>query len=148
MVFSKSNLGYKHVKPADADHAQHHSKETASGETFGHYLLGPNPSASKSTSRSRLKSLEKPFKIYLSQNNLFHNAIPNCITSFISIIVLCGNDNIMWNISHIQYDYMEYFVVYCQSHITLLWIWIMLCENEDVTWSPQYHMLVTITNFA
>jgi hypothetical protein len=70
MVFSKSNLGYEHVKPADTDHAQHHSKETASGETFGHYLLGPNPSASKSTSRSRLKSLEKPFKSNLALQNI------------------------------------------------------------------------------
>ena len=34
--------------------------------------------------------------------------------------MLCGIDSIMLNIPHIQYEYY-------QSHITLLWILIILC---------------------
>ena len=40
---------------------------------------------------------------------------------------VCGTDNIPKNISHTQYDnvYEEYSMEYCESHKTLLWIWIM-----------------------
>ena len=41
--------------------------------------------------------------------------------------MLCGIDCILQNIPHIQYAYKEYFVDYNQAHITLLWIWEMLC---------------------
>ena len=44
------------------------------------------------------------------------------ITLFRSITMLCGTNNILQNIPHIQIEYGEYFVEYCQSHITLLWI--------------------------
>ena len=36
--------------------------------------------------------------------------------------MFCGTDNIIQNISHIQYEYDKYYVEYHQSHITLLWI--------------------------
>ena len=44
------------------------------------------------------------------------------VTLFKSIRVLCGTDNIIWNIPHIQFECGEYYVEYCQPHITLLWI--------------------------
>ena len=44
--------------------------------------------------------------------------------------MFCGTDIIMQNILHIQWEYEEYFVEYCQSHITLLRFWIMLCDHE------------------
>jgi hypothetical protein len=37
-----------------------------------------------------------------------------------------GTDNILQMIPHIQCECEEYSPKYCQSHITLLWIWIML----------------------
>ena len=36
------------------------------------------------------------------------------------------------NIPHIQIECGEYFTKYCQSHITLLWIWIMLCGHKPI----------------
>jgi hypothetical protein len=41
---------------------------------------------------------------------------------FRSITLLCGIDKIPQKIPHIQIEYGEYFVEYCQSHITLLWM--------------------------
>ena len=41
------------------------------------------------------------------------------ITLFRSIAVLCGTDNIMQNIPHIQFEYEEYAIEYYQSHKTL-----------------------------
>ena len=38
-----------------------------------------------------------------------------------------GTDTIQRIISHIQSECEEYFVKYCQSHRTMLWIWMMLC---------------------
>ena len=35
--------------------------------------------------------------------------------------------DILHNIPHIQYEFEEYFAKYCRSHITLFWVWIMLC---------------------
>ena len=43
--------------------------------------------------------------------------------------MLCGTNNIPWNIPHIQKESGEYSMEYCQTHITRLWIWIMLCES-------------------
>ena len=48
------------------------------------------------------------------------------ITLFRSIIVFCGTESTPRSISHFQFAYREYSVKYCPSHITLLWIWIML----------------------
>ena len=45
--------------------------------------------------------------------------------------MLRGTDNFLQNILRIQYEYGEYFMEYCQSHITLLWIWIMLWSNKS-----------------
>ena len=40
-------------------------------------------------------------------------------------------DNVVQNISHIRRSECdEYFAQYCQSHITLLWISIMLCREQ------------------
>ena len=47
------------------------------------------------------------------------------ITLFRSITMFYGTDSIMWNILHSQYECGEYSIEYCQSHITLLWIWIL-----------------------
>ena len=44
-----------------------------------------------------------------------------------SITRFCWTSNILQNILHIQSECGEYSIEYCQSHITLLWIWIMLC---------------------
>ena len=49
-----------------------------------------------------------------------------CITLFNFITLFCGSENILQDIPHIQTKYEKYSIEYCQSHITLLWIWIML----------------------
>ena len=49
------------------------------------------------------------------------------ITLFTSITLFCGTDSTPQNILHIQIEGGKYSVEYCQSHRTLLWIWIMLC---------------------
>ena len=46
------------------------------------------------------------------------------------ITIVCGTDNLMKNIPHLLSEYGEYFVEYCQSHKTLLWIWMMLCTHK------------------
>ena len=56
-----------------------------------------------------------------------NSSLQPCITLFRFITMFCGTDNISRNILHIQSESAEYFVEYCQSHVTLLWIWIMLC---------------------
>ena len=48
------------------------------------------------------------------------------ITLFRSTTLLCGTENIMWNISHMQTEHEEYFIEYFQSYGTMLWIWVML----------------------
>jgi hypothetical protein len=52
------------------------------------------------------------------------------ITLFRSITMLCGTNSSLWNIPHVQFECGEYFAKYCQSHIILLWIWIMLWTIE------------------
>ena len=44
------------------------------------------------------------------------------ITLFRSIMILCGIDNILKNIPHIQFECEKYFAKYFQFHRTLLWI--------------------------
>ena len=48
--------------------------------------------------------------------------------------MFCGTESIMRNIPYIQHTYEEYSTKYCQSHKTLLWIWIMLwcMSNLDI----------------
>ena len=55
---------------------------------------------------------------------------PPCITLFKSITMLCGTDNIIRNIPCIQIGCKEYSTKVCQSHVTMLWIWIILCLEE------------------
>jgi hypothetical protein len=43
--------------------------------------------------------------------------------------MLCGIDNISQYIPHIQYECEEYSPKNCQSYKTLLWSWMMLCED-------------------
>ena len=52
------------------------------------------------------------------------------IILFRSITMFCGIDSILQNILHIQTKCEEYSTNYCQSHRTLLWIWIMLWSNN------------------
>jgi hypothetical protein len=58
--------------------------------------------------------------------NMFSACRIKHITLFRATTLFCRIDNIMWNILHIQTEYGEYYVEYCQSRITLLWFWIML----------------------
>ena len=44
------------------------------------------------------------------------------ITLFRSVVVVCGIDNITWNIVYIQSECEKYSSKYCQFHQTLLWI--------------------------
>ena len=46
--------------------------------------------------------------------------------------LLCGIDNIMKNIPHIQIECEKYFAEYCHSRKTLSWLWIML---RGVVWT-------------
>ena len=48
------------------------------------------------------------------------------ITLFTSITMLCGTNNIPQKIPHIERERGKYSMEYCYSHITMLWIWIML----------------------
>ena len=43
-------------------------------------------------------------------------------TLFRSMTMLCGTNNIIQNIPHIQAECEKYFAEYCQSYRTLLWI--------------------------
>ena len=52
------------------------------------------------------------------------------IALFWSILVLCGTDNTLHNISRIILNMENIPAKYCQSHITLLWIWILLCQAK------------------
>jgi hypothetical protein len=49
------------------------------------------------------------------------------ITSFKSITMFCGTYTIQQNVPHIQIECEEY----CMSHITLSWIWMMLCSQTQ-----------------
>ena len=53
--------------------------------------------------------------------NTFQEKLVN-ITLFRSITMLCGTDNIIWNILHIQFECGEFSIEYFQSCKTLLWI--------------------------
>ena len=60
--------------------------------------------------------------------------------------MLCGTDNIMWNVPHI-YGCGEYYVEHCQSHRTSLWIriilwWIGLWRrtNSSILCTPLFEL--------
>ena len=61
-----------------------------------------------------------------------------CMTLFISITMLCGTHNILYNIlGYSQHsDWLcEYSMKYFQSHRTLLWILLMFCESSLVPYA-------------
>ena len=62
------------------------------------------------------------FCIQISNKNILRCVQIPSITLFISIIVFCGVDNISHNILCIESECREYYVEYCRSHITLVWI--------------------------
>ena len=67
-------------------------------------------------------------------------------------------DNISWNIfwySHVPFEcenVKESFMEYCQSHITLLWIWIMFCRRHfqlhwvQILTTKVWYILITQFN--
>ena len=67
------------------------------------------------------------------------------ITLFRPISVLCGIDNIFQNILHIQLECEECFTEYCQSHRTLVWIWIMLWSSNRVV--PCFYICIHIPHY-
>ena len=79
------------------------------------------------------KILSVPHNIVMNLNNVvsipFSNLI--CITLFKSIKMLCGTYNtphkILRYFPHLAWMW-GIFYEYCQSHRSLLWIWIMLCK--------------------
>ena len=64
--------------------------------------------------------------------------------------MFCVTDNILLNILHIQFEYGEYSIKYCQSHKTLLWIWIMLCTStsKKQTLKSYFIFIPTITSMT
>ena len=66
------------------------------------------------------------------------------ITLFKSITMLCVTHNTPWNIRHIQVECDEYSMEYCQSHKTLLWIWIMLCTMSKFEKQFKFECIVFI----
>ena len=76
-----------------------------------------------------LKVSSSFYQLISSQQTTYHSFIHHIlwsITLFRSITMLCGTDNILWNILHIQTECGESSAKYCQSHQKLLWIWIIL----------------------
>ena len=79
--------------------------------------------------------------VYIKDIVILFNAF---ITLSRFIIILCGIDNISWNI--IKYSTIctiwEYFDEYCKSHVTLLWIWKVLspCSKWVIGFSPMLVM--------
>ena len=64
------------------------------------------------------------------------------ITLFKAITMPCGTNNILRNIFHIQFECEEYSTKYCQSRITLLWLWIMLWTTKSMY--KQYNKVVIV----
>ena len=74
-------------------------------------------------------------------------SLKNGNMSAIVINNVCNNLFFSLNVGNIW----EYFVKYCQSHRTLLWIWMMLCCNMGLTqrkkqqvqmWNPSKYNIV------
>ena len=82
--------------------------------------------------------------IMVPLNNMIqNNGFGYDVTLFKPIAVFCGIDNIMQNIPHIRLECEEYSIKYWQSHITLLWVWIMLWSyiatlNNIILEDPKY----------
>ena len=70
--------------------------------------------------------LQDPLFFSLLEINHMPNLGSWLRTLFKSIKMFCGRiDCILQNILHIQCEFEEYFLEYCQSHNTLLWMWLM-----------------------
>ena len=82
--------------------------------------------------------------------DVIHNH--TCITLFKSITMLCGIDNILWNILHIQIECGKYFAEYCQSHRRLLCIdlynvmHMWNCENGPIIQITSWYKFGSTTN--
>ena len=61
--------------------------------------------------------------------------------------MFCGTHNIPHNILYIQYECGEYFMKYCQSHKTLLWIRIMLSWSQGPRHGKKYEMVLMWHHF-
>ena len=72
----------------------------------------------------------------------------NSIRLFKYITMFCWTDNISQNIFHIQYECEEYYVEYCQSNKTLLWIWIMLCRCIPHYMVIQYFCILMLRIYS
>ena len=78
-------------------------------------------------------------------NNKFHIFI----TLFSTMIMFCGTD---WHYCARKFSYlvwmMEYSTKYYQSHLTLSWIWIMLCYNlmNPTLCYVEYSRCITLIN--
>ena len=70
------------------------------------------------------------------------------ITLFRSITMYSGTNNILWNIPHVQSKCREYFIIYCQSHRTLLWILIMLWFSISYLYSKKHHGFVIVETIS
>ena len=95
------------------------------------YLRPSNVSSKPNSTMCFLASLLMINIKYL--NSIFYiwvcNKTIEVITLFRSIIVLFETYNIPHSIPIYSPHIREYYVAYCQSHITLLWIWIMNVGN-------------------
>ena len=59
------------------------------------------------------------------QHGYFHHQFPTH-----NMIQL--HNNIMWDWQYSMEKISEYSMEYCHSHKTLLWIWIMVCNANDM----------------
>ena len=67
-------------------------------------------------------SLSIYYKIFHTKTKKCETRAASPITISRSITMLCGTDNIPHNIPPHSDRMWEYFMDYCQSHITLLWM--------------------------
>ena len=58
--------------------------------------------------------------------------------------MLCGTVNIPHDIFPNQYEHTKHSVQYCESHKTLLWISIMLCNAEEGQVYLSEHLIGSI----
>jgi hypothetical protein len=81
--------------------------------------------------------LERPYETnkyvhFETDKNMFHWNYGNYnITLFTSITLFYETNNIPYDILHIQSECGEYPVKHCQSHRTLIWIWIVLWIDRE-----------------
>jgi len=69
------------------------------------------------------------------------------IILFKSITWFCGTNSILRNIFHIQSERENTLLKCCQSHITPIWIWMILCLEHDST-KPNANRLIQVTRMS